>query len=121
VAHTNLHLALGVGVGTAVAVIPVARAWLAGRPLARPIAVMLIASYGLGLWAIAPNLAAKAGVHLAGARWADVFVLHTTLDRRIDGGLLLGELALCAALVSHYGLIIAALIRARRGRTRAPS
>jgi hypothetical protein len=67
------------------------------------------------VWAIAPNLAAKLGVHLPAARWTDVFVLHATLDRRTGGGLLVGEVAIATAFVIHYVVIIAALIRARRG------
>jgi hypothetical protein len=113
-AHANVHLAAGIWAGTAVAAVPLVRAWLAGRPVARPIVVMIVAAYGLGLWAIAPNILIKLGLGLPRARWTDVFVLHATLDHRIRGGLLVGELAIAAAFVIHYVVIIAALVRARR-------
>jgi hypothetical protein len=114
VAHVNIHLALGIAAGTAGTMIPVARAWFAGRPLARPIAVMIGISYALGLWAIAPNILTKLGVHVAGAAWADIFVLHTSVDRALRGGLLVGEVAIATAFVFHYAVIIAALVRVTR-------
>ena len=113
-AHVNVHLALGIAAGTAGTMIPVARAWLAGRPLARPVTVMIGMSYALGLWAILPNILTKVGVRVAGAAWADIFVLHTSVDRALRGGLLVGEVAIAAAFVFHYAVIMAALVRARR-------
>jgi hypothetical protein len=114
VAHVNVHLALGIAAGTAATMIPVARAWLAGRPLARPVAIMIGLSYALGLWAIAPNILTKLGVHVAGAWWADIFMLHTSLDRALRGGLLVGEVAIAAAFVFHYAVITAAIVRVTR-------
>jgi hypothetical protein len=116
VAHVNIHLALGIAAGTAGTLIPVARAWLAGRPLARPVAIMIGFSYALGLWAIAPNILTKLGVHVAGRAWADIFVLHTSVDRALRGGLLVGEVAIAAAFVLHYAVVMAALVRAHRRR-----
>jgi hypothetical protein len=119
VADANLHLAAGLAVGSAIGVVPVARAWLAGRPLARPIGFLILATCALGVWSIVPNLVGKAGIHIAGHRIADVFVLHTTLDRRTDGGLLIGEFVIAAIMVAEYAIVIAAVVRARRRARKA--
>jgi hypothetical protein len=118
VAHANLHIAAGIAVGTAATAWPVLRAWSAGHPVARPIARLLVASYALGFWAVVPaaltTLGAPAAVHHAW--WADVFLLHAQIDRRIERGLLIGELAIAGAFVAHYLLVLVALRRARRDR-----
>ncbi len=114
-AHANLHLAVGMAVGTAAAAWPVARAWWSDRPLARPLARLWIVTIAVGIWAVLPNLISAAGVtsglHHVG--WGDVFVGHRTIDGRIHGGLLIGELALVAQLATHYALLMLALHRAR--------
>jgi hypothetical protein len=113
-AHVNLHLAAGLASGLAIGLVPVVRAWIADKPLARPIGWMIAITCAMGIWAIVPNLAGKAGIPIAGRRLADVFVLHTFLDRRTDGGLLVGELVIAGTMVAQYVVVIAALIRARR-------
>jgi hypothetical protein len=115
-AHANFHLAAGIAVGTAVTALPVARAWLASRPVSRPIARMLVASYALGFWAVIPNaittLGGPASVHHAW--WSNVFLGHAAIDRQVEQGLLIGELGIAAAFVAHYALVLLALWRARR-------
>ena len=117
-AHANLHMALGMAVGTAATLAPVARAWLAGAPMARPVGRMLVAAYALGVWALVPNLVTSAGgppgIHHAA--WANLFVGHALVDRKDQGGLLVGELVLVALLVSQYVLILLAILRARARR-----
>lgn len=113
-AHAVLHLAAGLAVGAAPMALPVLRAAVRRAPLARPLARMWVVALAVGAWALIPNLASAAGITAAlhDARWGDVFVLHRTLDRRVDGGLLIGELALVAQLVGHYLVLLAALVRA---------
>ena len=120
-AHANLHLAVGMAAGTAIAAWPFLRAWAADAPLARPLGRLWLASIALGAWALVPNLVSAAGVTgaLHRAIYADVFVFHRTIDGRIGGGLLIGELALVAQLAVHYGLLLIALRRARRRRAQA--
>lgn len=114
-AHANLHMAAGMTLGTALTVLPVARAWLARAPLARPVGRMLVAAYALGIFALVPNLITAAGgpalVHHAW--WSNLFVGHALIDRRKDGGLLIGELVMVALLVFQYALLVLALHRAR--------
>jgi hypothetical protein len=123
VAHANFHIAAGIAVGTALTALPVLRAWRAEGPLARPIARLLLVSYGLAFWAVVPTalttLGAPAAVHHAW--WADLFLLHARIDWRVEQGLLIGELAIAAAFVAHYLLVLAALRRARRVAARSIS
>lgn len=116
-AHANFHIATGVIVGTAITAAPLVRAWTAGRPVAAPIKRMLIVSYALGFWAVVPTALTTlgAGGHVHHAWWANVFVAHAAIDRRFDEGLLIGELAIAAAFVAQYLLVLVALRRARRG------
>ncbi len=115
-AHANLHMAVGMMIGSAATILPVARAWLGRKPLARPVGRMLVAAYALGVWALVPNLVTAAGgpVAVHTASWANVFVGHAVIDARKDGGLLIGELILVVVLGFQYTLLVAAIHRARR-------
>jgi len=123
VAHLNFHLAEGLYTGAAIGAVPVARAWLTGRPVARPILGGALLSFALAVWAIAPQilvtLGAPASVHRAG--WANLFLGHALLDRRFgDGGLLIGEVGIAGYLVGLYLLLLLAVHRARRLQNRPP-
>lgn len=122
-AHANLHLAVGMAVGTAITAWPVVRAVAQARPLARPLARVWLVSLTLGVWALVPNLVSAAGLtsSLHRAAWADLFVGHRTIDGRIHGGLLIGELALVAQLTVHYAVLVWAVRRARRRRAAPPA
>ena len=118
-AHLNLHLAEGLCVGGALGVLPLARAWLAGRPVAGAIARLALLSFGCALFAIGPqilrHLGASPSVHTA--TWANVFLGHAWLDRRFgERGLLIGELVVAAYLIGLYLLMLVAIYRARRRR-----
>lgn len=117
-AHANLHMAAGMAIGTALTLLPVARATFSGAPLARPIGRMLIAAYALGVWALVPNLVTAAGgpggIHTA--IWANLFVGHAIIDRKKDGGLLIGELVMVAILIFQYALLVFAIQRSKRRR-----
>jgi len=112
-------MAVGLAVGTAVTIVPVARAWFGHTPLARPVGRLLFVGYLVGVWALIPNLLTSAGVSAVvhHAWWSNVFVLHAIIDRREDGGLLIGELLLVAVLAFQYALIVLAILRARRTRS----
>lgn len=114
-AHANFHMAAGMAIGTAVTLLPVARAWLARAPLARPVGRMIVAAYALGVWALVPNLVTAAGgpggIHHHPV--SNIFVGHALIDRREDGGLLIGELGMVAVLVFQFALLVAAIARAR--------
>ncbi len=120
-AHANLHMAAGMAAATAVMAWPVVRAWHRQAAMARPVAWMLLSSYALGLWAIVPSLATSAGLPagIHHAWWANIFLGHALIDRRNDGGLLVGELVMVAVLAFHYAVLVAALARARKRRDAA--
>jgi len=94
------------------------RAWLADRPMSGPLLYATVLSFALAGWAIVPQalttLGAPASVHTA--PWANLFLGHAALDRRIDGGLLIGEVGIAAWIVGLYLLILLSLWRARRRR-----
>lgn len=112
-AHPNLHAALGFTIGSAITMLPVARAWLRGRPMAKSFGLMLLVTYTLGVLAIVPDLLVAAGIY-AGVHeipLRDVFVLHRWLDARLGAGLLIGELILFAHFAMHYAIAWGALRR----------
>lgn len=117
-AHVNFHIAEGLGLGAAIGIVPLARAWLADRPMAMPILRIALLSFALAAWAIVPQvlttLGAPASVHTS--RWANLFLGHAIVDRRLDGGLLIGEVLIAAWLVGLYIWILVAIRRARRQR-----
>lgn len=112
-AHPNLHAALGFVIGSAITVLPVAYAWWRHRPMGRPVGVMLLLTYGLGVLAIVPNLLVEIGAFatLEAVPLRDVFVLHRWLDQRASAGLLIGEVILFAHFVMHYAIAWLALRR----------
>lgn len=116
-AHVNLHLACGLATGAAITVVPLARAWLGGQPVATAIVRTVAASFALAIWASVPigmtSVGFDAGVHHAW--WANLFLGHAAIDARTDGGgKLIGELAVAGYLVGLYLLVLLALRRARR-------
>ena len=80
--------------------------------------ILPLAALAVGAWALVPNLVSAAGLTsgLHHAWWGDVFVLHRAIDRRVEGGLLIGELLLVAQLVAHYLILIVALARGSNPR-----
>lgn len=116
-AHSVFHLAIGIAAGGALLGPHLAGAWLRRRPLAAPVARLLIVSYALGFLAVVPNLLARLGAppSTLDASWMNLFVLHPLIDQWKTGGLLIGELAVAALFAVHYALILAA-IAARRQR-----
>jgi hypothetical protein len=119
-AHSNLHMAAGMLVGTAVTAPQLLSAWRAHRPLARPLGLLLVATYAAGVFALLPSLIglAIASPTIHDAWWADLFILHRTIDRRSHGGLLIGELVIAACFVGQYLLLLLALRRASVSRDR---
>jgi hypothetical protein len=120
-AHVNLHLAEGLFIGSAIGAVPLARAWLADRPVSGPILRAALLAFACAVWTVVPQilttLGAPSTVHSAG--WANIFFGHARLDRRFgDGGLLIGEFGIAVFLVGLYLVVLAAVRRARRLQSR---
>ena len=120
-AHVNLHIAEGLALGSMVGIVPLARAWVAERPVSGQILRAALLAFACATWAIVPQilttLGAPSTVHTAG--WANVFFGHARLDRRFgDGGLLIGEVGIAVFLVGLYLVVLAAVWRARRLQSR---
>lgn len=131
-AHTALHFAAGLGLGMALAAPALGRAFRdAARrsagprtALAAPLACLLAGSWGLGLFAIIPNVlhALALPEWFCAAWWMNLFLLHPLLDRWVTGGTVIGGFLLVVALSSQYGLLLLAILLAhRRRRLSAPS
>lgn len=109
-AHPNLHISVGMVFGVAVTLPMVAADLARGRPLAQSIRRLLIASYGLGLFALVPTV-----LPLPEGRWLNLFALYELVARwKPEGrGLLVGELLMAACIAGQYLLILFALLRTR--------
>ncbi len=115
-AHSGLHFAIGMAAGMAAAAGPLATAWRARRPLAPAARLWLLASWGLGLWAIVPGLARYAGVPdaVCDGWWMNVFVFYPTLNAALPWkGVPMAAAALLACFAVQYGVVLAAVRRAR--------
>ncbi len=125
-AHTALHFAVGLGLGMALAAPALGRAVRdaatrragASARLSPPLARLLAMSWGLGLFAILPNIlhALALPEWFCDGWWMNLFLLHPLLDRWVPGGTVIGGFLLVAALSSQYGLLLLAIGLTRRHR-----
>ena len=115
-AHTSLHFALGLAVGTAVFLPFILRA-IGRNERAAPLFLRwFLLSYGLALFAAAPNFLRAAGMpaRVAGGWWMNVFLFHPLLDHVKKGGALLGELGILLCFAVQYITLLGAYRRAKR-------
>jgi hypothetical protein len=115
-AHSALHFAVGMAAGAACAAAPLARAWRAGLPVARPYIRWFAASVVGGTIAVAPSLLRRLGVPetVCESAWMNVFLLHPLIDRVKPGGITMGPLLMGAAFAAQYTVLLLAVFRARR-------
>jgi hypothetical protein len=116
-AHAAVHFAAGLAFGMAAGAPRLASHWRrSGGPLAPTVSRWLAGSWAAGLYALLPGVLDLAG--LPGAFcdgwWMNVFVLHPLLNRLFPGGYVIGAGALGVLLAAQYGVVLAALVRARR-------
>ncbi len=116
--HSTLHFSLGMLVGTVLTGRPLLQAWRRGAPLAASLRRWLIVAYGLGIFAIVPNLLRRAGVahHLCEAWFMNIFLFSPALNRLIHGGTIIGPFVMGLLIVSQYATLLLALKRAYRSR-----
>lgn len=110
-AQSTLHFAAGMAIGTAAALPSLAAAWRNGRPLAAPFLRWFLCAYGIGAFAIVPNLLRRWGCspERCESVWMNLFLLHPLIDRAIDRHILIGELAVTGLFCAQYGLLLLAI------------
>lgn len=117
--HSTLHFSLGMLLGTAWHARAICCAWRSRRPLARRLGAWLLACYGLGLFAIAPNLLRRAGVSHDACEAAvmNVFLFSPALNRIVGGGSIVGPFVLGLMVAGQYALLLIVLRRTLRARS----
>jgi hypothetical protein len=102
-------------VGTALTYRPLLDAWRRGAPVAHPLRRWLMVAYGLGLYAIVPNLLRRAGVahDLCEAWFMNIFLFSSALNHLVQGGTIYGPFGMGLLLMSQYLTLLWALRRSR--------
>ncbi len=117
--HSTLHFSLGMVVGTALTYRPLLDAWRRRTATAPHLRRWLVVAYGLGVYAIIPNLLRRAGVpHSVCEAWfMNIFLLSPALNRLVQGGTIYGPFVMGLFVVSQYLTLLWALKRAQRSRS----
>ncbi|MBL7077208.1 MAG: hypothetical protein ISS31_07040 [Kiritimatiellae bacterium] len=111
--HSTLHFSLGMVVGTALTYRPLLDAWRRKAALAPHLRRWLIVAYGLGVYAIVPNLLRRAGVphDLCEAWFMNIFLLSSALNRSIQGSALYGPFVMGILVTAQYAVLLRAIHR----------
>jgi hypothetical protein len=117
-ADSSLHFALGYGFGTALSIAPLLKRLKPPRRLSGAALRWIGISFGLGVFAIVPNLLRRTGVPepVCSGAWTVVFFLHPLVDRLESGGRLIGQMGILSCFAAQYILLLAAI----RLRIKAP-
>jgi hypothetical protein len=92
---------------------PLLAAWKRGAPLAAPLRRWLVVAYGLGVYAIVPNLLRRAGVahRICESGIMNIFLLSPTLNRLMQGGSITGPFVMGFLIAVQYGVLLRAVKR----------
>ncbi|MBT3294370.1 MAG: hypothetical protein HN919_17815 [Verrucomicrobia bacterium] len=114
--HSTIHFSLGMLVGTALTCRPLLAAWKSGAHVAPLLRRWLVVAYGLGLYAIVPNLLRRAGIaHAVCEGWImNIFLLSPMLNRLIQGGTISGPFIMSALVAAQYIILLQAVRRTAR-------
>ena len=112
-AHATLHFSMGLALGMGIGMPSLVRAWIQRRRLSLPYARWFLLAFGLGVVATAPALLRRLGLP-DDAWWANIFLAYGLLNRIKPGGQTMGPLVLAALFACQYGVLLAAIARARR-------
>lgn len=112
--HVTVHFALGMAVGMVLSAPRLARAWRGGCPVARHAARMLAWAYGIGLFAVVPNVLLNLGLPPAvcSGWWMNLFMLHPLIDQLGHGAAVTGQAACGLLFAAQYALLVLAVHRA---------
>ncbi len=113
--HSTLHFSLGMVIGAGLSYRPLREAWRRRAPVAPLLRRWLVVSYGLGLYAIVPNLLRRAGVahDLCEAWFMNIFLFSSALNHLVQGGNIYGPFVMGLLVVSQYVTLLWALRRSR--------
>jgi hypothetical protein len=121
VASSALHFSVGLTLGAALFLPGICRRWRCGVKLAPALRNWLIVSGLLGFWGILPSVLSRAGWFAEGreAIWTNVFLFYGLIEQAVpDHTYLAGIVILSALLVAQYGVLLAAIARARQRQRR---
>jgi len=120
VTASTSHFAVGMVVGTAAATPLLWRQWRQRGSSATAIGRWLLWSYGLGLYAVVPNILLRCGLPdgLCRGPWMNVFLLHPLLDGMGTGGMYRGGAAIAVQFAAQYILMLLAIRRCGQSRRR---
>jgi hypothetical protein len=112
--HSTLHFSVGMLLGTALTCRPLLAAWKRNGGLAAPLRRWLVVAYGLGVYAVVPNLLRRAGApHDTCEAWImNLFLGSPTLNRMMQGGAITGPFVMGALIAAQYALLLRAVKRA---------
>ena len=111
--HSTIHFSLGMLVGTALTCRPLLAAWKRGARVGPLLRRWLVVAYGLGLYAIVPNLLRRAGVaHAVCEGWLmNMFLFSPALNRLMQGGTISGPFIMGALVAAQYVILLQAVRR----------
>ncbi len=123
--HSTLHFSLGMVVGTALTCRPLLDAWQRKAPVAAHLRRWLVIAYGLGVYAIVPNLLRRAlgGVanriavsphEVCEAWFMNIFLLSPLLNRLVQGGTIYGPFVMGSLMLSQYATLLLAVRSSHR-------
>lgn len=114
-APTLLQFGIGMAVATLGHAPRLARAWRAAQPLAAPLGRWMLWSWGLGAFAIVPNLLRTLGLPDAAAQHGamNIFLLNPLVGSLRPGDSLRGLILVAAMAGLQYLVLLAAIRRAR--------
>ena len=112
-AHATFHFFLGAAAGMGLLLPCIWSAARDQRPLSGPLLRWLLVAYGLGLWAVVPNVLGHLGVpqEICDGWWMNAFLLHPLIDRVQDGGKLLGEVGMTMIFCTQYLVLVTSRIQ----------
>ncbi|MBN2302044.1 MAG: hypothetical protein JXN60_05950 [Lentisphaerae bacterium] len=113
--HSVFHFAIGMALGTSSLLPWILHRILKGRSANPLIITWLFLAYGLGAWAVVPNMLRQFGVGIfsTAQSWVNIFLLHSFLDSRQLGGALIGAACVIVCFSIQYGIILFAIYRRR--------
>ena len=80
----------------------------------------MVVAYGLGVYAVVPNLLRRAGVpHDVCEGWyMNVFLLSSLLNRLVQGGTIYGPFVMGTLIAAQYAVLLLAIRRIGDGKNR---